>query len=411
MPVLLSAEDLAAARAARPKTAPLAGLRVIDAGQIIAGPFGPSLLADFGADVIKIENPELADRELTPTVALGRAVESRNKRSVTLDLRTPRGQDLLRRLAAVADVLVENYTPGTMEKWGIGPEQLFAVNPRLVYVRVSGFGQTGPYRRKGGYDRVAMAVGGLLEVTGEPDGAPVHPGYMLGDHLAGTFNALGTMIALYWRDALGGQTGQVVDVSLYEPLFRVSHNIAGEYGRSGKVRKRAGNTRTWTVPGEQFRTADNRWALIIAPSDRLFIRLCQAMDRAELAADPRFSEVQHRQQHADEIHAEIRPWVLAHTLAEVIQILDDAQVPVGPIYGIDGIFADPHFEARENIVELPDANVGRAAMPGVVPKLSVTPGGFFNAAPRTGDDNEAVYGGLLSLSSAEIDDLRAANVI
>jgi succinyl-CoA--D-citramalate CoA-transferase len=411
MPVLLSDEDLAASRAARPSTAPLAGLRIIDAGQIIAGPFGPSLLADFGADVIKIENPELADRVLAPTVALGRAVESRNKRSVTLDLRTPQGQELLRRLAAVADVLVENYTPGTMEKWGIGPEQLFAVNPRLVYVRVSGFGQTGPYRRKGGYDRVAMAVAGLLEVTGESQGAPVHPGYMLGDHLAGTFNALGTLIALYWRDALGGGQGQVVDVSLYEPLFRVSHNIAGEYAHSGKVRRRAGNTRTWTVPGEQFRTADNRWALIIAPSDRLFIRLCRAMGRPELAADPRFMETPIRQQHADEVHAEIRAWVAQYTLAEVIRILDDAQVPVGPIYAIDEIFADPHFDAREDVVEIPDPNLGRAAMPGIVPKLSRTPGGLFNAAPRTGDDNDAVYGGLLSLSAAEIAELRASKVI
>jgi succinyl-CoA--D-citramalate CoA-transferase len=411
MPLILSDDDLAAARAGRPATMPLAGLRVIDAGQIIAGPFGPSLLADFGADVISIENPELFGLELTPTVALGRAVLGRNKRSITLDLRTPQGQDLVRRLAAVSDVLVENYSPGTMERWGIGPDDLAKVNPRLVYVRVSGFGQTGPYRQKGGYDRVAMAFGGLLEVTGEPDGAPVHPGYMLGDHLAGTFNALGALIALYWRDAAGGGVGQVVDVSLYEPLFRVSHNIAGEYAHDGKIRRRAGNTRNWTVPGDQFRTKDNRWALIIAPSDRLFIRLCQAMGRPELTADPRFMPTYVRQQHADEIHAEIRPWVAQHTLAEVIAILDEARVPVGPIYAIDEIFSDPHYEARENIVEIPDPHTGRAAMPNVVPKLSRTPGGVHSPAPRTGEHNDEVFGGLLSLSAGEIAALREAKVI
>ncbi len=411
MPVILSDADLAANAAGRSMTMPLAGLRVIDAGQIIAGPFGPTLLADFGADVIKIEEPSLFGRELAPVVALGRAVESRNKRSVTLDLRTARGQDLLRSLAAVSDVLVENYTPGTMEKWGLGPDDLFSINPRLVYVRVSGFGQTGPYRRKGGYDRVAMAVGGLLHVTGEPDGAPVHPGYMLADHLAGTFNALGAMMALYWRDAMGGQVGQVVDVSLFEPMFRMSHNIAGEFGNSGKVRQRAGNTRNWTVPGDQFRTADNKWALIIAPSDRLFIRLCLAMDRADLTADPRFSQVQNRQQHADEIHAEIRRWVAERTLADVIMLLDDAQVPVGPIYSIAEIFDDPQYAEREDILEIPDRHLGRAAMPGIVPKLSRTPGAIHSPAPSTGENNADIYGGLLALSADEIEGLRTDRVI
>src|SRR5579884_781564 len=289
MPVLLSDDDLRRLQVERSRTMPLAGLRVIDAGQIIAGPFGPTLLGDFGADVIKIEEPSLAGRKPTARVALGRAVESRNKRSVTLDLRTPRGQELLKQLAAVSDVIVENYTPGTMERWGLGPDDLFAVNPRIVYVRVSGFGQTGPYRKKGGYDRIGMAFGGLLEVTGEPDGEPVHPGYMLADHVAGMMNALGTLIALYWRDALGGGVGQVIDVSLYEPMFRLSHNIAGEYAHDGTVRRRTGNTRNWTVPGQQFRTKDGRWALIIAPSDRLFIRLCQAMERPDLMVDPRFA--------------------------------------------------------------------------------------------------------------------------
>ncbi len=411
MPVILTDADLATNAAGRSMTMPLAGLRVIDAGQIIAGPFGPTLLADFGADVIKIEEPSLYGRKLAPVVALGRAIESRNKRSVTLDMRTPRGQDLLRKLAAVSDVLVENYTPGTMEKWGLGPDDLFAVNPRLVYVRVSGFGQTGPYRRKGGYDRVAMAVGGLLHVTGEADGAPVHPGYMLADHLAGTFNALGAMMALYWRDAMGGQLGQVVDVSLFEPMFRVSHNIAGEFGNSGKVRQRTGNTRNWTVPGEQFRTADNKWALIIAPSDRLFIRLCVAMGRPEFAADPRFSEVHIRQQHADEVHAEIRRWAAGLTLVEVITTLDEAQVPVGPIYSIAEIFDDPQYAERDDIIEIPDRYLGRAAMPGIVPKLSRTPGAIHSPAPTTGENNDDVYGGLLALSTDDINELRANRVI
>jgi succinyl-CoA--D-citramalate CoA-transferase len=385
----------------------LEGLRVIDAGQVLAGPFGPTLLADFGAEVIKIELP---GEQVRPEQRLNRATESRNKKSITLDLRKPEGQELFLRLVATADAVVENYTPGTFEKWGLGYDRLSAVNPRIILVRVSGYGQTGPYRMRRGYDRIGMAFGGLLHLTGEPDQAPAHPGFMLADYLTGMFNALGLMMAVYNRDVAGTGRGQVVDASLYESIFRLSNTLPGEYALTGRVRDRTGTFRPWSVPGNQYRTRDDRWLLIIASSDRLTERLLETIGRADLIGDPRFDR-QHKAEHARELDEIIAGWVATKTLAEAMEILEAAQVPFGPVNTIADLFADEQVWHRQNIVAAPDPVHKTVYLPGITPQLSGTPGAIYQPAPEVGQHNREIYQGLLKLTDEEMEHLRAVQAI
>lgn len=385
----------------------LQGLRVIDAGQVIAGPFGPTLLADFGAEVIKIELPGTTVR---PDQRLNRAVESRNKKSITLDLRKPAGRDLFLKLVEQADAVVENYTPGTFEKWGFGFDKLSTVNPRIILVRVSGYGQTGPYAQRRGYDRIGQAFGGLLHVTGEPDRPPAHPGYMLADYMTGMFNALGLMMAVYNRDVVGTGRGQVVDASLYESVFRMSSTIAGEYALSGTVRERLGTFRAWSVPANQYKTADDRWLLIIASSDKLMERLLETVGHPEMIGDPRFY-APNRPANAHLLDDVIAAWVQSKTLDEAMQILEEAQVPFGPINTIEDIFRDEHVWARGNIAAIPDAVHGTLYAPGVTPQLSDTPGAIYAPAPEVGEHNAEVYQGLLKLTEADLAHLRAGGAI
>lgn len=385
----------------------LAGLRVIDAGQVIAGPFGPSLLADFGAEVIKIELP---GETVRPEQRLNRAVESRNKKSVTLDLRHPHGRELFLKLVAASDAVVENYTPGTFEKWGFSYERLAGVNPRIILVRVSGYGQTGLYAQRRGYDRIGQAFGGLLHVTGEPERPPAHPGFMLADYLTGMFNALGLMIAVYQRDIAGSGRGQVIDASLYESIFRLSSTIAGEFAMSGTVRNRAGTFRPWSVPANQYRTSDDRWLLIIASSPKLTDRLLETIERPDLIGDPRFT-VENKAANAGALDDAIGAWVATKTLAEAMAILEAAQVPFGPVNTIADLFTDEHVWSRGNIAAVPDALHGTLYVPGVTPHLSETPGGIYAPAPEPGEHNREVYQGLLKLSDDEMARLQAAGAI
>ncbi|MGI8549503.1 MAG: CaiB/BaiF CoA transferase family protein [Dehalococcoidia bacterium] len=385
----------------------LQGLRVIDAGQVLAGPFGPSLLADFGAEVIKVELP---GERVRPEQRLNRAVESRNKKSVTLDLRHPEGRELFLKLIAASDAVVENYTPGTFEKWGLGYDTLSAVNPRIILVRVSGYGQDGPYSQRRGYDRIGMAFGGLLHVTGDPDQPPAHPGFMLADYITGMFNAMGLLMAVYNRDVAGSGRGQVIDASLYESIFRLSSTITGEYAQSGTVRDRAGTFRPWSVPANQYRTADDRWLLIIASTDRLMERLLETIGRQDLIGDPRFVRAE-RAANAQILDEAIGAWVATKTLAEAMAILEQAQVPFGPVNTIADIFADPHVWARRNIVAVPDALHEAIYMPGIVPQLSTTPGNVYAVAPEVGQHNEEIYQGLLHLSDAELTHLRDVGAV
>lgn len=385
----------------------LEGLRVIDAGQVLAGPFGPTLLADFGAEVIKIELP---GETIRPEQRLNRAVESRSKKSVTLDLRHPAGRDLFLRLVTVSDAIVENYTPGTFEKWGFDYETLASVNPRIILVRVSGYGQTGPYAQRRGYDRIGQAFGGLLHVTGEPDRPPAHPGFMLADYLTGMFNAFGLLIAVYNRDIVGTGRGQVIDASLYESIFRLSSTLAGEYALSGTVRNRAGTFRPWSVPANQYRTADDRWLLIIASSDRLMERLLETVGRADLIGDPRFARFE-RAKNAEALDEVIAAWVETKTLAEAMEILERAQVPFGPVNTIADIFADEHVWSRGNIAAIPDPVHDTVYVPGVVPQLSATPGAIYGPPPEPGQHNREIYQGLLHLSDDEMERLQADRTI
>ncbi len=385
----------------------LQGLRVIDAGQVLAGPFGPTLLADFGAEVIKIELP---GEKVRTEQRLNRAVESRNKKSVTLDLRKPEGRDLFLKLVAVSDAVVENYTPGTFEKWGLGYNELAAANPRIILVRVSGYGQDGPYAQRRGYDRIGQAFGGLLHLTGESGQPPAHPGYMLADYITGMFNALGLLMAVYNRDIGGSGRGQVIDASLYESIFRLSNTLAGEYALSGTVRDRLGTFRAWSVPGNQYRTADDRWLLIIASSDKLTARLLETIGRGDMVGDPRFTGTA-KAQNAHLLDEVIAAWVETKTLAEAMEILVEAGVPFGPVNTIADIFADEHVWARQNIIAVPDPVHDVIYMPGIVPHLSMTPGAIYAPTPEIGQHNREVYQGMLHLSDDDFDRLQQASVI
>jgi crotonobetainyl-CoA:carnitine CoA-transferase CaiB-like acyl-CoA transferase len=390
----------------------LNGLRVLDCGQIIAAPFAACLLADFGADVIKVEQPGIGDAYRGEKgSSFGWAADDRNKRSITIDLRKPEGQALLKQLVAVSDVLIENFLPGTMERWGLGYEALAAVNRRLVMLRCSGFGQTGPYAQKYSFDRIGLAIGGMTYATGFPDRPPARPGYFVADYGTGLFGAFAVLMAIYHRDMAGSGHGQMIDVSLYETVWKMSGTIAAQYASNGQVRERNGNTVPGVVPAEQFETADGRYVVVHAGTDRVFARLCETLGRPELRTDPRFSTAEARRKHQDELHAEIAVWVREQAQDECLRLLDAGGVPGSPVFSVADIFADPHFAARGNIVRVNDPLLGEVAQPGIYPHLSATPGIIKRPAPLLGEANAEIYGDLLGLDAKTLDALGSAGVI
>jgi crotonobetainyl-CoA:carnitine CoA-transferase CaiB-like acyl-CoA transferase len=394
---------------------PLAGLRILDIGTRIAAPFAATLLGDFGAEVIKVELPGSGDfmRGIGPFAdgySLWWAVEGRNKKSITLDLRTPRGQDLFRRLVRTADVVVENFQPGTLEGWGLGPEVLAQENPDLILTRASVYGQDGPYRDRPGLDRNGIGFGGLLFLTGYPDRPPVRPGIIVSDYLTGIFNALAIMIALYHRDVHRGG-GQTVDLALYESVFRILEHTLPAYDRLGIVRGREGNRLRNSAPLDNWETQDGEFICIVAAGDGLFPRLARAIGRPELLDDPRFATFQARVANADAINAIVGEWCRIHTAAEIEHIMVAAAVPVSRAFSIADIAADPHYAARQDIVTVDDPTAGPLKQPAVYPRLSATPGRVQRGAPCLGEHNDEVYGGLLGLSSDQIALLRSERVI
>ncbi|MBI3734314.1 MAG: CoA transferase [Chloroflexi bacterium] len=398
----------------------LEGLRVLDVATILAGPVMTTMLGDFGAEVIKVEMPGRGDTTrqnpaLGPGLSFIWLQEGRNKKSVTLDLHHPEGQDLLKRLVAVSDAMVENFRPGTLEAWGLGPEVLLGVNPRLVLLRLSGYGQTGPYRRKGAFDRNASAFGGGTYVTGYPEQPPVRSGYAVADYMAAYTGAFAVMTALYWRDARGPSTGsgrgQVIDLALYEPILRASEASIPIYDRTRRVRERAGNTNPGVVPAANFLTADGQWIAINANTDRLWRRWARVMERDDLLTDERFATLPARTANADALYAIIDEWARTKTAAELMATLDAAQVPADVIASVADLFADPHIQARANIVRVPDERVGALAVPGVIPKMSATPGRIAHLGPDLGSSNEAIYSGLLGLTARELAALKDRGVI
>ncbi|MFT3816372.1 MAG: CoA transferase [Rubrivivax sp.] len=374
----------------------LHGLRVLELGQLIAGPFAGKTLADFGADVIKIEPLDGGDplrtwRLLREGTSVWWEVQSRNKRSVALDLRAASGQSAVRALAAEADVLIENFKPGTLEAWGLGWDALHALNPRLVMLRISGFGQTGPYAGKPGFGVLGEAMGGLRHLSAEPGRVPVRVGVSIGDTLAALHGVIGVLLALRHRDVNGGQ-GQVIDVALYESVFNVMESLLPEYDAFGAVRGAAGSALPGIAPSNAYACAGGAYVLVAGNGDSIFRRLMQAIGRDDLAADPGLARNDGRVARVAEIDAAIGAWTAPRAIGEVIRVLEAAGVPVGRIYTVADIAADPQYQARGMIVQTHDADGRPLKVPGIVPKLAATPGRLRTPAPRLGQHNAGVLG-------------------
>lgn len=396
--------------------APLEGVRVIDVSSFLAGPFCSTQLAEFGADVLKLELPVVGDplRKFGSVTECGETLpwlsECRNKRSATLDLRKPEGAALLKRMCAEADILVENFQPGTMEEWGLGWEEMREANPRLVMVRISGFGQTGPYRDRPGFGRIGNAFGGLSYLAGYPDRPPVTPGSAtIPDYLAGLYGAFGALLAMEARRKTG--CGQVVDIGLYEPIFRILDELAPSFQLNGHVRERMGPGTVNVVPHSHYPTKDGRWVAIACTSDKIFARLADAMGAPELAGDGKWGTVRRREAARAEVDAFVAAWTSRFDRDEVLDLCEREQVPCGPLYAIDEIFQDPQYKARGNILTVEDPRVGELAIPNVVPRLTETPGAVKWLGPSMGEHNDEVYRTWLKLPPEEIERLTAARVI
>ncbi len=398
-------------QAAEP-TQPLGNLVVVDLTRVISGAFLTLLFADFGAEVIKVEHPEGGDplRTWSPgDTELWSKVYNRNKKSITLNLASVRGQELLRRLVQQADVLVENFRPGTLEKWGLAPAALLEVNPRLVVCRVSGFGQTGPYRDKPGFGTIVEAMTGFASLNGFPDTPPGLPPFPLADISAAMFGVVGVMVALHHRVQSG--KGQVIDLDLFEPLFSMLGPLVAEYDVLGRVRKRIGNRSHNSAPRNTYRTKDGRWVAISAASAPTFARLCRAIEQPGLIADARFATNPDRLANAEALDERIQAFVGHHSLEEVVRIFDEHQVTGGPVYDVRDILDDPHFQARRSVIEVPDDKHGRLRMHNVVIRLSDSPGAVRWAGPAVGQNNAEVYQGRLGLSEQELGELAREKVV
>ncbi|MEJ8847054.1 CaiB/BaiF CoA-transferase family protein [Variovorax rhizosphaerae] len=402
-----------------PAAGPLSGLRVVELGQLIAGPFAARTLADFGAEVVKIEPPGAGDplrqwRMLKDGTSVWWQAQSRNKRSLALDLREPEAQAIVRQLATEADVLIENFRPGAMEGWGLGPEALLALNPSLVMLRISGYGQTGPYRDRPGFGVVAEAMGGLRHLTGEPGRVPVRVGVSIGDTLASLHGVIGVLLALHHRHttasaAMPKGQGQVIDVALYEAVFNCMESLLPEYSAFGAVREAAGSALPGIAPSNAYRCRDG-YAIVAGNGDSIFRRLMQCIGRADLAADPTLASNAGRVAQVQMIDAAIGDWAASRTVSEVLAALEAAHVPAGRIYTVADIAADPHYAARGMLQQTPQADGSTLALPGFVPKLSVTPATYRRAAPALGEDSDAVLREM-GLKDEQIANLRSRGIV
>jgi len=393
---------------------PLSGLRVIELGQLIAGPFASKILAEFGADVIKIEPPKGGDplrtwRLLHDGTSVWWAAHARNKRSVTLDLRQPEGQEIIRKLAQDADILIENFRPGAMEKWGLGFKDLHAINPKLIMLRVSGYGQTGPYRDRPGFGVIGEAMGGLRYLSGEPGRPPVRVGVSIGDTLSGLHGVIGVMMALRHREQQGG-LGQEVDVALYESVFNMMESLLPEYSKFGVVRQPSGASMPGIVPTNAYLCQDGRYALIAGNGDSIYKRLMETIGRADLAADPTLANNIGRAANAERIDAAISAYTKQFSLDAVLEAMNAAGVPAGKSYDAADIANDPHYQARDMILEasLPDGST--VQVPGIVPKLSQTPGQVTRPAPELGQHTSEVLDSL-GVSATEQADWKSRGII
>jgi succinyl-CoA:(S)-malate CoA-transferase subunit A len=398
-------------------TLPMTGVRVIDVGTFLAGPYAASIMGEFGAEVLKVEHPLVGDAMRTFGTATKRhdatlawLSEARNKKSVTIDLRRSKGVELFIRLVAKSDVLIENFRPGTMEEWGLGWNVLKEANPGLVMLRVSGYGQTGPYRHRSGFAHIAHAEGGLSYLAGFPGETPVVPGNTpLGDYMSSLYGAIGVMIALHHKEKTG--EGQVIDIGIYEAVFRQMDEMAAAYALFGKVREREGAGTVIAVPHGHFRTSDDKWVAIACTTDKMFERLTEAMERPELCSSHLYGEQRKRLAARAEVNAIVIEWVGSLTRKEVMDRCIAAEVPIGKINSIADIFEDEHFQAREVLTRMHEEGLGDVVVPSVLPRLSLTPGRITNLGPPLGNATYEVMRELLDLTAAEIGDLRKQKII
>jgi crotonobetainyl-CoA:carnitine CoA-transferase CaiB-like acyl-CoA transferase len=395
---------------------PLEGVRVLDLATFLAAPFCGAIMGEFGAEVIKVEQPGAGDpmRKFGTRTEGGETLvflsEARNKKSITLDLRKPEGVELLKKLVAKSDVVLENFRTGTLEKWGVGYDALSEVNPGLVMLRVTGYGQTGPKRHEPGFARIAHAFSGLSYLAGEADGPPLMPGSTsLADYLAGTYGALGVLLALRHRDRTG--EGQYVDVALFEPIFRYLDEIAPAYAKTGFVRERMGADTVNVVPHSHYPTRDGKHIAIACTSDKMFARLAEVMGRPGLSADDSYGRIEARLKDRAEVNRIVAEWTAGLPQGEVLRKLREGEVPSGPIYNIAEIFEDPQFTARGVLQKIHDPRAGEVTVPGVMPKLSRTPGEVRHLGPPLAAHNDEIYGGLLGLAEEEREALKAKGVI
>ncbi|CAN1513883.1 CaiB Predicted acyl-CoA transferases/carnitine dehydratase [Burkholderiaceae bacterium] len=395
-------------------TLPLSGLRVIELGQLIAGPFASKMLGEFGADVIKIEPPETGDplrawRMLHEGTSVWWAAHARNKRSITLNLREPEGQDVIRQLAKDADIVIENFRPGALEKWGIGFKDLHAINPKLIMLRVSGYGQTGPYKDRPGFGVIGEAMGGLRYLTGEAGRPPVRTGVSIGDTLSGLHGVIGILLALRHREQQGG-VGQEVDVALYESVFNMLESVLPEYSKFGAIRQPSGASMPGIAPTNAYLCKDGKYALIAGNGDSIYKRLMQMIAREDLANDPKLARNAGRAEHADLIDAAISAYTAQHSLDDVLAAMNAAGVPAGKSYDAADIANDPHYQAREMILNATLADGSVVQVPGIVPKLSKTPGQITRSAPELGQHTTEILESL-GISASQQADWKARGVI
>ncbi len=397
------------------RTGPLTDIRVLELGSLLAGPFCGQLLADMGAEVIKIEAPGMGDpmRVWGQEKAHGRSlwwpVVARNKKSITVNCRVSEGQEIIKSLVAKSDMLLENFRPGTMERWGLGYDELRAINPGLIMIRVSGQGQTGPYAKRAGYGSIGEAMGGLRYVVGDPATPPSRMGISIGDSLAATWATVGALSALHYRDRTG--KGQVVDSAIYEAVLGMMESLVTEFQQTGYVRERTGSILPNVAPSNIYPTKDDKLILIAANQDTVFRRFSAAMEQPQLADDPRYNSHATRGQHQAELDDLIGEWTQTKTADELTQLMEDSGVPVGKIYRAPDMLEDAHFAAREAIVKLAHPEFGELAMQNVFPKLSLTPGKVRHAGPALGEHNAQVFSDLLGFDQAKLDELRSEEVI
>jgi formyl-CoA transferase len=391
----------------------LTGIKVLEMGQLIAGPFAGKTLADFGADVIKVETPVTGDalrkwRLLKNGTSVWWQVQSRNKKSISLDLKSPKAQELIRRLLAECDIMIENFRPGTLEEWGLDPNDLLILNPRLIILRISGYGQTGPYRDRPGFGVVAEAMGGLRHLTAEPGRVPVRVGVSIGDTLAALHGVIGILLALHERNQSG--LGQIIDIGLYEAVFNCMESLLPEYSAFGEVRQAAGSALPGIAPSNAYLCKDGGYVLIAGNGDSIFKRLMNVIGQPDMASNPAYADNTGRVKHILRIDEVIGAWTILHGVDQVLQVLEKAKVPAGKIYTAADIANDPHFRSREMIISQKDSDGSELLVPGIVPKLSRTPGQLWRSAPDIGQDNEDIFN-QIGLTESQIQALYDSGVI